>query len=69
MIVLKIILIFHPIYVHFKKIPNTEHISSQKTKRLFDEIIKTPNTSDNSLALALIYTGSKTRVKFDGGSL
>ena len=34
-----------------------------------DEIIKPPSTSDNSLSLALKYTGNKTRVKFDGSCL
>ena len=34
-----------------------------------DEIIKPPNTSDNSLAPALRYTGNKTRVKFDRSCL
>ena len=34
-----------------------------------DEIIRPPNTSDNSLAPALSYTGNKTRVKFDEDSL
>ena len=36
------------------------------SKGLSDEIIKPPNTSDNSLAPALSYIGNRTRVKFDG---
>ena len=34
-----------------------------------DEIIKSPATSDNSLATTLSYIGNKTRVKFDGSYL
>ena len=34
-----------------------------------DEIMKTPTTSGNSLASALIYIGNKTRGKFDGSCL
>ena len=34
-----------------------------------DEIIRTHATSGNSLAPALSYVGTKTRVKFDGGCL
>ena len=44
-------------------------ISSRKSKGLSDEIIESPTTSDNSLSLALNYTGNKTRVKFDGSCL
>ena len=36
---------------------------------MFDEIVRPPTTSDNSLAPALDYVGTKTRVKFDGGCL
>ena len=49
---------------YFKKIWNTERISSWKSKRLSDEIIKLPAPSDNSLASALRYIGNKT--KFGG---
>ena len=36
---------------------------------MFDESIKPPSTSDNSLAPALSYICIKIRVKFDGGCL
>ena len=53
-------------YQYFKKIGNTEHVSSWKSKGLFDKIIKPVNTPVNSFALTLTYTGDKIRVKFDG---
>ena len=56
-------------YRYFKKIGNAEHISWWKSKGLSDEIIKSPNTSNNSLALELSYIGNKTRVKFDESCL
>ena len=56
-------------YRYFKKIANTERISSCKSKGLSDKIIKRPTTSDNSLAQALSYIGNNTRVKFDRGCL
>ena len=37
-------------YRYFKKIGNTNRISSWKFKGMSDEIIKPPTTSDNSLA-------------------
>ena len=46
-------LIFQPIYKYFKKIGNTERISSWKSKGLSDEIIKHPTTSDSSFVAAL----------------
>ena len=48
---------------------NTGYISEWRSKRLSDEIIKPPTTSDNSLALALSYIGNNTRVKFAGSCL
>ena len=36
---------------------------------MFDEVIKPPTTSDNSLAPALSYVGNKIRVKFVGSCL
>ena len=54
---------------YFKKISNTERISSRKSKVLSDEIVRLRVTSDNSLVPALSYIGTKTRVKFDGGCL
>ena len=53
-------------YRYFKKIGNTERISSWKSKGLSDEIIKPLTTSDNSLAPVLSHFGNKTKVKFDG---
>ena len=38
-------------------------------KGLFDEIIKPPATSDNSLSPLIDYLGNKTRVKFTGSCL
>ena len=53
-------------YKYYKKIGNATHISSWESKGLSDEIIKPPSTSSNSLAPALSYTGTKTRVEFNG---
>ena len=47
-------------YRHFKKIGNTDHISSGKSKELFDESIKPRATSNNSLAPALNYVGNNS---------
>ena len=43
-------LVFHPVNNYYKKIGNTEQISSSKCKGLFDKVIKTPTASNNSLA-------------------
>ena len=56
-------------YRYCKKIGNTDHISSWKSKGLSDESIKPPATSNNNLAPLLNYIGIKTRVKFDGSCL
>ena len=56
-------------YRYFKNFTNTDYISSWKSKGLFDESIKPPKTSDNSLSPALNYYGTKTRVKFTGSCL
>ena len=48
-------------YKYFKKIGNTDHISSWKSKGLSNEIIKPLVLS---LAPVLSYFGTKTRVKF-----
>ena len=45
-------------------ITNNDYISSWKSKGLFSESFKSPTISDNSLAPALNYYGTKTRVKF-----
>ena len=62
-------LVFQPIHKYFKVVTNTDYISSCKSKGLSAESIKPPTTSDNSLAPALIYYGTKTRVKFTGSCL
>ena len=50
-------------------ITNTEYISSWKSKGLSNESIKPLTTSDNNLAPALSYCGTKTREKFTGSCL
>ena len=50
-------------------ITNADYISSWKYKGLSSESIKPPTTSDNSLAPALSYYGTKTRVEFTGSCL
>ena len=62
-------LVFQPMNKYFKESDNTNQISEWKSKGLSDEIIKPPATSNNSLAPALNYVGTKTRVKFDGSCL
>ena len=42
-------LVFQPINRYFKVIANTDYVSSWKSKRLSEETIKPPATSDNSL--------------------
>ena len=59
-------LIFQPLNKYSKVITNTDYISSWKSRGLSAESIKPPTTSDNSLAPALSYYGTKTRVKFTG---
>ena len=56
-------------YRYFKRINKTNYISLWKSKRLSDEIIKPPSTSNYSPAPVLSYTENKTRVKFDGDCL
>ena len=56
-------------YKYSKKIGNTDHISSWKSKELSHERINPSASSNNSLAPSLSYTGTKTRVKFDGSCL
>ena len=62
-------LVFQTIIKYFKVITNTDYVSSWKPKGLSSESIKPPATSNNSLAPALNYYGTKTRVKFTGSSL
>ena len=62
-------LVFQPINNYFKVIPNTDYISSWKSKGSSAETIKPPTTSDNSLTPAVSYYGTKSRVKFTGSCL
>ena len=50
-------------------IANTDYVSTWKSKGLFAETIKPTTTSDNNLTLAVIYYGTKTRVKVTGSCL
>ena len=43
-------LVFQPVNKNFKKIGNTEQISSWKSTGLSDDIIRLPTASNNSLA-------------------
>ena len=43
-------LVFQPMYRYLKKIGNIDHISEWKSKGLSDGIIKSPSTSNDSLA-------------------
>ena len=63
MMVPKLLSVSVNVYRYFKKIDHTDQISSWKSIGSSDELIKPPNTSDNSLAPELSYTGNKTRVK------
>ena len=56
-------------YRYLKKIGNTGYVLSWKCKGFSDETIKHSTTFDNSLAPALSYYGTKTRVKFIGSCL
>ena len=56
-------------YRYFRKIGNTDHMSSWKSKGLSDEGIQHPATSNISLAPSLNYFGTKTKLKFDGSCL
>ena len=51
------------------QICNTDRNSPRKSKGLSDESIKSPATSDNSLASALNYVGNKAGVNCDGSCL
>ena len=56
-------------YRYFKRIGNSEYISSWKSKGLSDEIVKPPFAPNNILDPSLDYLGTTTRVKFNGSSL
>ena len=63
-------LIFQSLIRHFEFITNTPHyISSWNSKGLSTESIKPSTTSDNYLAPALSYYGTKFLVKFTGSCL
>ena len=62
-------LVFQPLNKYFKVISNTDYVSSRNSKGLSAESINPPTTSDNSLAPALSYYGTKTRVKSTGSCL
>ena len=52
-------------YKYFKKIGDTESISSWESKGLSNEVVKPPSTSNNSFAQTLKYTGKRMYVKQD----
>ena len=65
-------LVFLPINKYSKLnsvVDATGYVLSWQSKRLSDESIKPPTTSDNSLNPELNYYGTKTRVKFTGSCL
>ena len=55
--------------IYFKLIANTIYISEWKSKRLSDESIEPPSTSNNGLSPVIDYFGSKIRLKFSGSFL
>ena len=61
-------LIFRQMNRYFKKIGNIKKISSWKSKKLSDEVLKPP-INNNSFAPKLEYAGKKMLVKFDGSCL
>ena len=60
---------FQPIYKFFKKIGNSDHILTWKSKGLSDDNIKRPVTFDNSFAPLLNRIGFRTRIIFDSQCL
>ena len=62
-------LVFKPISKYFKKIANTKSILSWKSKRLSDDVIKSPTINNNSLAPTLEYINKKMFLKFNGSCL
>ena len=62
-------LVFQPMRRFFKRIENTDHVSEWKSNGLFDEIIKPPSASNNSLTQALSYFGTKTKINLNGNGL
>ena len=62
-------LVLQPIHGYFKVIANTKYISEWKSKGLYDESIKPPTPSDNSLSPLTDYLGNKIRLKFNESCL
>ena len=62
-------LVFQPMYKYLKKNGNTDFILLWKSNGLPDEIIKSPSSSNNSLAPVLHYIDNKTRINFYGSCL
>ena len=60
---------FQPIYIYFKKIGKSVHISAWKSKGLPDESIILHATSYNGFAPSLNYIGVRPRIKFYGQCL
>ena len=58
-------LIFQPLSKYFKVGGNLYYVLSWTSKRLSNESIKPPTTSDNSLTPILKYYGAKTKASFD----
>ena len=59
-------LIFQPVYRYFKFITGTNYISSQESKGLSNENIKSPTTSNNSVTPLITYYDYNIRIKFNG---
>ena len=58
---------FERVYRYFKTVTNTNTVTAWKSKRLLDESIKPPSTSDNNLNLGINNTDNvKIQAKFDG---
>ena len=62
-------LVFQPVYKYLKNIPSSNHISEWKSKRLSDDNIKPPASSNNRIAPSLNCINSKSQVKFIGSCL
>ena len=59
-------LVFKATQILFKRFLILSIFSTWKCKRLSDESIKLPDTSNNNLATGLSYVGYKIRVRFNG---
>ena len=66
----KFFLAFQPVSRHFETVANANVVTAWKWNRFYDESIKPPLTSDNSLnAGANYFNTAKILVKFDGSIL